>query len=711
MRPVIRRALAASLALAALSAAPAGAAEWASHAPMRPLPEPSARPRGEGPAFFADAQRGDDANPGTEAAPWRTANASLARLKPGDTLYLRAGIYSENVLLTARGTREEPVTVRSFPGELAVIDGGYREFLEEPAAAWEPAPGGAPGEFRSTRPYADIGGAEEGVRVLGNFADSLLPLHGYRNLQDLRATSCYWQVESNASSASGIYCGPGLIFDPADQRIHIRLAHTALDGWGAKNYAGEQDPRRLALIVAGRPAAAFAIADSAWVRVQDLVLRGSRVPTLTIADSADLELDGVTAYGGSSAADVKRTARLRIRGCAFRGIAGPWSTRSTMKYRGIESRIFSASGWSGEPGNEDFDIADSEFTDSCDGIFVGSVRNMDFHRNLLANCSDDGFFVTATTGPDGATWGGNLRFFQNVFARCLTTFAFGTGHGAQRELSPGIRQTGAGLYIYRNVFDLREPVHYGHPATPEAARAYAPAGRTCGDHGGPIWEPMWIYHNTVITREDAFRNYYGAGLGGHLQQTNVPRRVFNNIFVQLKGIPGIVFPSAAMDFDAGGNLFWSPADGPGYTNDFAAALRKAAEQAARTAPPRPPEKIEAPPAPGEGAVPGTPGARAAGDAADVEALLAEAPPPAAPTLPAWGARDLLADPRFAAFAADWAAAGDWRLTEGSPAVDAGVPLPAGWPDPLRGSDTGGPDIGALPLGAEPMRVGVGGRVR
>jgi hypothetical protein len=43
--------------------------------------------------------------------------------------------------------------------------------------------------------------------------------------------------------------------------------------------------------------------------------------------------------------------------------------------------------------------------------------------------------------------------------------------------------------------------------------------------------------------------------------------------------------------------------------------------------------------------------------------------------------------------------------QGSPAVDAGAPIPAEWPDPLRDQDKGKPDIGALPLGATPLQVG------
>jgi hypothetical protein len=43
-------------------------------------------------------------------------------------------------------------------------------------------------------------------------------------------------------------------------------------------------------------------------------------------------------------------------------------------------------------------------------------------------------------------------------------------------------------------------------------------------------------------------------------------------------------------------------------------------------------------------------------------------------------------------------------------VNAGLPLPEAWPDPLREADRGQPDIGALPLGAEAWRIGIDGRL-
>ena len=106
------------------------------HPPMRPLPQPIKGDLAPGPKRFVDAAKGDDANDGSQANPWKTLSHSFRQLKPGDTLYLRGGIYYEKAALTRSGTPEAPITISSHPGELAVIDGGLREFLEDPAGSW-----------------------------------------------------------------------------------------------------------------------------------------------------------------------------------------------------------------------------------------------------------------------------------------------------------------------------------------------------------------------------------------------------------------------------------------------------------------------------------------------------------------------------------------------------------------------------------------------
>jgi hypothetical protein len=671
--------LAASLALAARGAAAAPA--WASHAPQRPLPAASDRPKAPGPARFVDPAKGDDAGDGSEAKPWKTVARAAKDLKPGDTLYLRGGICREAIRLSAQGTPEKPITVRAYPGELVVVDRGVPEFWEEPARAWVPFAGGAAGEFVSAKAYpeAETRG-EASTNAGGNFGDSMVPLHGPRFIEDLRSDNPYWTAgEGDIPQVAGakgakvskgvqVYCGPGVWLNPETRKVHARLAHTKIPGLEADgfNYKGETDPRKLRLVVALRGRGApLTLEGARHVRVQDLVLRGGLENQVDMEYCVDITLDGVTAYGGATTLNVKNTVGLRMVDCALRGCSAPWVFRSHLKYRAIESSLMKCGGWSGA-GNRDFEIGWCEFTDTIDGLFYGPVSGVKFHHNYVENFSDDCLFVTAPTLYDGRVAGGNVSVTQNYFGRLLTTLSFGVGHGRQKVL-PGEkkgRQTGAGVWVARNVFDYRKWVPYQLPKGPDAPQEFTDMGRIAGDHGSPEWEPIFFYQNTLIPGEPSWRNIYGMGLGRTGIGRAAPRCVFNNVFLHAKGLPGMVMADANVNLKADGNLHWSATEGASTDEDaFFGKFRasKAFEQS--------------------------------------KGIYA----------PGWAARDRYADPKFAAFDPKPGAPMDLRLQADSPAIKAGVPLPPECPDPLLVGQEASPDVGALPFNAEPWRVGVRGR--
>lgn len=261
-----------------------------SHPPQRPLPTAVMRAMPTGPAFHVDPAKGDDANDGSAARPWRTVQHGANRLRPGDTLLLRGGVYREKVFLTRSGTAAAPVVIAAYPGELPVLDGGLAEFHDSPATAWEP--GTTPGEYVSTKTYphaADrrvphqfLPGAWEplwGIEelrplALGHFADSMVPLHGYRTAADLRAANEFQPADK--AKDGGVYCGPGLWYNRDTNRIHVRLAHHTMPGLGDRAYRGETDPRKLPLVIAvGFGDDVLRISGIKHVRVEGLVLRGA----------------------------------------------------------------------------------------------------------------------------------------------------------------------------------------------------------------------------------------------------------------------------------------------------------------------------------------------------------------------------------------------------------------------------------------------------
>lgn len=250
--------------------------------------------------------------------------------------------------------------------------------------------------------------------------------------------------------------------------------------------------------------------------------------------------------------------------------------------------------------------------------------------------NDDGIYISAW-GPPGT----GLQIDQNHLSRCLTVFAFGIGRGSESDPSDGVT-------ICRNVVDLRGPVPYQHPGA-DNPPAITTAGRISGDHGGPVWDPMRIYHNTFITRSRQMTGY-PFGWGGHMNKTS--RRVFNNIFVETDLQTAARSPSAALDYQTDGNLIWS-LNRMGDPATYLDAFRKSPNFAASKQ-----QYVDG-----------------------------------------WEACGQFAEPRLKRLEAEWTTPVDARLQPDSAAIDSGVKLPNDWPDPLRHEDKGQPDIGALPLGS------------
>src|SRR3954463_12290087 len=72
---------------------------------------------------FYVATNGNDSNPGTQAAPWRTIQHAADTARAGSTVNVRGGTYEELVSLNASGNASDGfITFRSYPGETAVLD-------------------------------------------------------------------------------------------------------------------------------------------------------------------------------------------------------------------------------------------------------------------------------------------------------------------------------------------------------------------------------------------------------------------------------------------------------------------------------------------------------------------------------------------------------------------------------------------------------------
>ncbi|MBI1903086.1 MAG: DUF1565 domain-containing protein [Planctomycetia bacterium] len=630
-----------------------------SHPALRTAPPPSNRAMTSGPARFVDPNRGDDAGDGSQQSPWKTLRHALAHLKAGDTLYLRGGTYRENLHVALVGEPDAPITIRSFPGEQAIVDGGIAEFFDSPASAWQPVEGGAAGEFRSARPYPNL------RNVMGWFGDSMVGLQTYYHAHDLRAENQLvdWEDWNNTakSDLKPLYCGPGLSYDAATGYIYARLSHTAIPA--VPNYRGQTDPRKLPLVIAPFRSVPLHLDGVRHMRLQDLVIRGGGYDTVAIDQSNDLELDNVTVWCGTYGLRVTGTQRLKLHRCGVYGSIAPWLARGDTSLRsgGVRGdahrnitrynthallvaeagREFSVYAF---PLNDDWEISHCEFTEGSDGLYLGGI-SMHFHHNLVENMQDDGLYLSQMYPRHWyARSGATIRIEQNVIRRALTALAFG---GSETDTKDTI-------YFCRNVVELKQPVFTGRPSTRQPQPAFS-LGHTMGDHGSPPWPAMFIYHNTFVQREAARSHDLWLPRGATAER---PRRMFNNIVLHGENLPKpqvLDSPYAQID----GNLYWQMGlDASRAATYFDAFRSSSVFEKSKTAYP-----------------------------------------------PGFEARSLVVDPKFIRAEMSAEQENDYRLQQGSPAIDAGVDLPADWPDPSRAMDKGKPDIGALPLGAEAIKVG------
>lgn len=645
---------------------------------MRPLPTPSSRSLDKGPACHVDPQRGSDSNDGSESAPWKTIAHGICQVPLGGTLYLRGGVYYENVRIGRVARAGAPITIRSYPGELAVIDGGLREFFESPKSAWQSVPGRVPDYFRSTRAYPNQ------RHMLGWFADSMVPLLTYQNRIDIEETERVHIIQERAKPfPMPVYLGPGLWYDTETGHIYARLSHTNygsdFDYPGTADYRGVRDPRAVPLAIAPYSALPLYIDCAEHIFLQDLVVRGGGENTVILHDSQSITFDNVVVYCGTYGLRSQSSGPVKFLHSALRGANPPWfvhaagclrnipgprklhdpeSGKVTM-YRDVtrlNTHVLAAiEGRTEEmvnyafPGNHHWELAYSDFTDGFDGIHFGGECIL-FHHNRVDRFFDDSVYLTPLT----PRYLDQVHIYQNLFIRCLLPIGFG-----------GLSEPGGPIYIYRNVIDMRTKLPASH------GKWFSNVPFVGHFRGVEFFNfgPLHVYQNTILSRmspkmglsltQDVRRPYGLATLA--FTKKDWPRRVFNNLFVHLEGmVPPAEQSMPLLDEDVqlDGSVHFD------LVNPQASAAKL--------------EKYKR------------------------SEFFQQSKQKYAP---GWDARAQVGDPRFVKFDADARAVNDYRLQERSAAGGTGVPLPAEYEDPLRPKDGRPPDVGALPLGAEPLRAG------
>lgn len=68
------------------------------------------------------ATDGSDGNNGTIDSPYATVYYAIAKAAGGKTIYVRGGIYNQQITITKSGTADKYITIKNYPGEKPVFD-------------------------------------------------------------------------------------------------------------------------------------------------------------------------------------------------------------------------------------------------------------------------------------------------------------------------------------------------------------------------------------------------------------------------------------------------------------------------------------------------------------------------------------------------------------------------------------------------------------
>lgn len=643
----------------------------------------STLPAGE---WFVDPQHGDDHAAGTLDSPYRTLQHAVQHAQPGDTITLRGGEYLEQVTIERMtATADRPLIIRGMPGETAILEAGLPQFRRVGNDDWEPVPDGAPHEWRSKMqvpPSAHV----------GRFLDSDIRLLLYSNANDFRADnqlSGYGGTMSVYDTRPGaevvdrrtgesmrhrhpwVYYGPGLFFNEATGHVHIRLSPTDVVRHIKPYYSGEDDPRRprepraiarqtevfdyqgptdprqLALgLASAQPT--LIIQRSRHLTFRNLVIRNR----LNLAANEHITFEDVRFLVVKDFGRFGGDRFVRFLHCEFEGGMPPWVFRADFKgpysYRDPDGDVVvnDKVRWTNRTLFSNYGTRDLEVA-FCEFRNAHDVYFAGVNTRIHHSLIEDIHDdALFVSYPDEIE---NMHIHQNVVRRSLMGMAF---HG---------NRAGVSRYVYRNIIDLRAPARSGRPNQPS-------------DHGYWAWRslfiaktgqigPMSVYQNTLLIRN------HETILGGlQFPTPDNPRRLFNNIFVSLNpDMPIVTRLSPAYPAQIDGNL-WHRVDDDGSTP----------------------------------LITGFADLYAYRNSDDYQQSKAHYPP-------GWFNGDVQADPGFVRFHGESRPDDDLRLSEMSAARHAGVPLPDHLEDPLRPADNSRPDIGALPFGSGPMRVGRHGR--
>ncbi len=491
-----------------------------------------------GPTYYVSVS-GSDANAGTIDAPWRTLRHALTQLTPGSTLYLRSGTYFESKIpVSARGTSTAPITISSYPGDNAVIDGGVPGFARAPNSNWQLVDSST-GLYRSVRTFPAA--SSWGAWLL----DDDIQLVQYSSFANLSST--YYGPEKPGTPE---YIGPG-IERQDDGHLYIRLTANPndLSDAGGETIAptpADTNPNDHPMSIF-RSDSVVKFDDARFLSFQNLRFQGS----VRIFDgrAKDITVGHCTMLFGTYGIVVRSGAA----NWSFtddewdNGFPGWLYWTDVKDTDGIDEAYpeFQSEAISDDGPVRGFVMTGNTFRDSFDGVHLsnGSQNDLIAH-NFFVRIHDDGMEIS-----EGA--GGKVEIAHNMFWHV----ASGISTGDSSPMVPA-----GPVYIHHNVIDDSALQRGGRPGNRESSNWVPWMTLDPSSTHGPSLRGWWdFYNNTIVTRRSTAYHWNGAA------PAIAPSRhklVYNNIWYTLDA--RIIFRDDSIESGAqyDGDVFWRESASP-----------------------------------------------------------------------------------------------------------------------------------------------------
>ncbi len=451
---------------------------------------------------------GSDTNSGTLNSPWQTVGYALGQLSPGDVLNLRGGTYYEHeITIDLKGTASAPITIQSYPGERAVIDGGLSDFRDTPNSEWDLVDGDIQ-LYRSQQPFLE---GFDSVRAW--LVDDDVQLVEYESAENLAST--------NYGPLNGLepfYMGPGLQLG-SDGHIYIRLVYNPNDLTDASGNPiaptpSDIDPNHNSLAVFFADYI-FLLDGASYLHFKDLDFAHANSMLDVRNGSHHIALSGCRLnYGNQGLVIRANTHHWEIYNCEFNN--------------GVPDYIY----WT-DVKNKEGDVIEAypEFQSTA---IDGSIPDFYIHHNLFRNAFD------GLTVEEGTT---NTRITENIFKEIrddAINLSKGisnveVAHNMMWQVMSGIsnlssEEAPGQVYIHHNVIDNSayqrggRPGNYREDNWPVWTIGSPFPGHDEGDKAS-WWK---LYNNTIVSRQDDGHLWSPVGPGE--VTGNEEKYVLNNIF-------------------------------------------------------------------------------------------------------------------------------------------------------------------------------------